>query len=401
MAPQGREIVLGVGAGIAAYKACDLLRRLQDRSYLVTVVPTANSLRFVGKATWEALSHRPVHTEVWSDVPSVPHVELGRRANLIVIAPATADLIARIAAGRADDLLTSTVLSSRAPVILVPAMHPEMWSNVATVENVRILRLRGMFVMEPAYGRLTGEDMGMGRFPNTTEIIDYIEANTSYQADLLGKHIVITGGGTREPIDPVRFIGNRSSGKQAQVLAESAVERGAKVTLILGASTVPALMNVDTVHIETTEEMGAALDQAAAGCDAIIMTAAVADARPITKEMKKIKKSELGSILLQENPDLLARITANRRPGQVIVGFAAETESDLATLVELGREKLKRKNVDLLFVNDVSEGRVFGSDSTEGFLLNSEGEIHRFVNSSKGDVARSILDAVSERLTNE
>lgn len=401
MTPQGREIVLGVGAGIAAYKACDLLRRLQDRGFLVTVVPTANSLRFVGKATWEALSHRPVHTEVWSDVPSVPHVELGRRANLIVIAPATADLIARIAAGRADDLLTSTVLSSRAPVILVPAMHPEMWSNVATVENVRILRLRGMFVMEPAYGRLTGEDMGMGRFPDTTEIIDYIEANTSYQADLLGKHIVITGGGTREPIDPVRFIGNRSSGKQAQVLAESAVERGAKVTLILGASTVPALMNVDTVHIETTEEMGAALDQAAAGCDAIIMTAAVADARPITKEMKKIKKSELGSILLQENPDLLARITANRRPGQVIVGFAAETESDLATLVELGREKLKRKNVDLLFVNDVSEGRVFGSDSTEGFLLNSEGEIHRFVNSSKGDVARSILDAVSERLTNE
>lgn len=367
----------------------------------MTVVPTANSLRFVGKATWEALSHRPVHTEVWSDVPSVPHVELGRRANLIVIAPATADLIARIAAGRADDLLTSTVLSSRAPVIIVPAMHPEMWSNVATVENVRILRSRGMFVMEPAYGRLTGEDMGMGRFPDTTEIIDYIEANTSYQADLLGKHIVITGGGTREPIDPVRFIGNRSSGKQAQVLAESAVERGAKVTLILGASTVPALMNVDTVHIETTEEMGAALDQAAAGCDAIIMTAAVADARPITKEMKKIKKSELGSILLQENPDLLARITANRRPGQVIVGFAAETESDLATLVELGREKLKRKNVDLLFVNDVSEGRVFGSDSTEGFLLNSEGEIHRFVNSSKGDVARSILDAVSERLTNE
>lgn len=393
--------MLGVGAGIAAYKACDLLRRLQDRGFLVSVVPTANSLRFVGKATWEALSHRPVHTEVWSDVPSVPHVELGRRANLIVIAPATADLIARIAAGRADDLLTSTVLSSRAPVIIVPAMHPEMWSNVATVENVRTLRLRGMFVMEPAYGRLTGEDMGMGRFPDTTEIIDYIEANTSYQADLLGKHIVITGGGTREPIDPVRFIGNRSSGKQAQVLAESAVERGAKVTLILGASTVPALMNVDTVHIETTEEMGAALDQAAAGCDAIIMTAAVADARPITKETKKIKKSELGSILLQENPDLLARITANRRPGQVIVGFAAETENDLSTLVELGREKLKRKQVDLLFVNDVSEGRVFGSDSTEGFLLNAEGEIHRFVNSSKGDVARSILDAVRERLINE
>ena len=397
MRPQGREVLLGVGAGIAAYKACDLLRRLQDRGFLVTVVPTPNSLRFVGKATWEALSHRPVHTDLWSDVASVPHIELGRRSHLIVIAPATADLIARIASGRADDLLTSTVLSSKAPVIIIPAMHPEMWSNPATVENIRCLRSRGMFVMEPAYGRLTGDDVGIGRFPDSLEIIEFIETHCGYQADLVGKRIVITGGGTREPIDPVRFIGNRSSGKQARVLAELATERGAKVTLILGANTVPMLKGVDTIHVETAEEMGAALDQTSSQCDALIMTAAVADARPVTQEAKKIKKGELGSILLQENPDLLARFAANRRLGQVIVGFAAETESDLTQLVELGREKLKRKKLDLLFVNDVSEGRVFGSDSTEGFLLNAAGEIHRFVDSSKVDVAQRILDAVKER----
>ncbi|MFM8841192.1 MAG: bifunctional phosphopantothenoylcysteine decarboxylase/phosphopantothenate--cysteine ligase CoaBC, partial [Actinomycetota bacterium] len=231
--PRGRELVLGVGAGIAAYKSCDLLRRLQDRGFLITVVPTPSSLHFVGKATWEALSHRPVIAELWSDVAKVPHIEIGKRADLVVIAPATADLMARIATGRADDLLTSVVLSTSAPVVLVPAMHPEMWQNPATMANVRLLRERGFFVMEPDTGRLTGEDVGVGRFPETSKIIDFIERSYGPRADLLGRRFLITGGGTREAIDPVRFIGNRSSGIQAREIAERAAMRGAEVTLVM------------------------------------------------------------------------------------------------------------------------------------------------------------------------
>lgn len=397
--PKGREVVLGVGAGIAAYKACDLLRRLQDRGFLITVIPTPNSLNFVGKATWEALSHRPVKSEMWSDVSSVPHIELGRRANLIVIAPATADLLSRIASGRSDDLLTATVLSTKAPIVLIPAMHPEMWSNPATIENVRLLRSRGFFVLDPSHGRLTGTDIGVGRFPETTEIIEFIEECYGSSADLLGRKIVITGGGTREPIDPVRFIGNRSSGKQAAEFAEVAAARGAQVTMILGPSAISPVEGVETISVETAEEMGSALERVSTDCDALIMTAAVADARPIAREGKKIKKSELGTIVLEENPDLLARFASSRRMGQVIVGFAAETESEPSRLRELGLEKLRRKGVDLLYVNDVSEGQVFGSERSEGFLLNSHGEIHRFIDANKRDVAIRILDAVRERFT--
>jgi len=396
--PRGRELVLGVGAGIAAYKSCELLRRLQDRGFLVTVVPTPSSLHFVGKATWEALSHRPVQTDLWSDVASVPHIEIGRRANIVVIAPATADLISRMVAGRADDLLTSVLLSTQAPVVVVPAMHPEMWNNPATMANVRLLKERGMHVMEPAYGRLTGSDVGVGRFPETMEIIDFIEESYGHAADLSGRRIVITGGGTREPIDPVRYIGNRSSGKQAHAIAERAAIRGAEVTLIMGPNSLPPIEGVETIHIETAAEMGEELDRHGRSADALIMTAAVADARPMTEESKKIKKGKLGSIILEENPDLLRRFTETKRDGQVVVGFAAETESDPAALMELGREKLTRKSIDLIFVNDVSAGQVFGAELTNGFLLSKDGIIGRFDETPKSELADRLLDAVKERL---
>jgi phosphopantothenoylcysteine decarboxylase/phosphopantothenate--cysteine ligase len=398
---RGRELLLGVGAGIAAYKSCELLRRLQDHGFLITVVPTPTSLNFVGKATWEALSHRPVISELWSDVEKVPHVELGKRASLIVIAPATADLIARIAGGRSDDLLTSVVLTSTAPIIVVPAMHPEMWSNSATVENVRVLRERGFFVMEPAEGRLTGSDVGVGRFPETSEIIQFIEACYGHQADLLGRKIVITGGGTREPIDPVRFIGNRSSGKQALYIAERAAMRGAEVTLIMGPNQLPVLEGVQCISIETAQEMGEVLENAARECDALIMTAAVADARPVTRESKKIKKDQLGAILLEPNPDLLQDVASKRRPGQVLVGFAAETEADPSLLLRLGMEKIERKGVDLLFVNDVTSGAVFGEEVTRGHLLGREGMIRSFDEISKRDFADQLLDAIKGRFSHE
>jgi len=399
--PRGRELVLGVGAGIAAYKSCDLLRRLQDRGFLITVVPTPSSLHFVGKATWEALSHRPVISELWSDVAKVPHIEIGQRADLVVIAPATADLIARIAGGRADDLLTSVVISTKAPVVLIPAMHPEMWQNPATVSNVELLRQRGFFVMDPDVGRLTGDDVGVGRFPDTLKIVEFVEASYSRQADLIGKKILITGGGTREPIDPVRYIGNRSSGRQAYEIAERAAMRGAQVTLIVGPNSLPVIEGVTTIQIETASEMGEALDEHQGECDVLVMTAAVADARPVVREDRKIKKDQLGAILLEENPDLLQRASRRRKPGQLLVGFAAETESEDLDLIRLGTEKLERKGVDLLYVNDVTAGAVFGSDQSSGFLLSKDGVIEGFTAVSKRQVADRLLDAISERISHE
>lgn len=396
--PRGRELVLGVGAGIAAYKSCDLLRRLQDRGFLITVVPTPTSLNFVGRATWEALSHRAVISELWSDVEKVPHIEIGKRADLVLIAPATADLIARIASGRADDLLTSVVISTKAPILLVPAMHPEMWLNPATQENVAKLRERGLFVMDPAVGRLTGEDVGIGRFPESSEILEFVESSFGHQADLVGKHFVITGGGTREPIDPVRYIGNRSSGRQAHVIAERAAMRGAEVTLIMGPHTLPEIEGIRTISIETAAEMGDALDSVFPQADVLIMTAAVADARPANRSNRKIKKDRLDAIQLEENLDLLHACSQQRRAGQLLIGFAAETESDTSELIQLGREKLVRKGVDMLFVNDVSEGAVFGSERTSGFLLEPQGIVERFIDVEKREVADRLIDAVKERL---
>ncbi len=395
MSSSGREVVLGIGGGIAAYKACDLLRRLQDLGFLVTVVPTPASLNFVGTATWEALSGRPVRSEVWQDVASVPHVEIANRTDYIVIGPATADLIARIAHGRADDLLTNIVLASGAPVLIVPAMHPKMWLNPSTVANVEILRARGFVVMEPEVGRLTGSDVGQGRFPETSRILEEFQEIVGWNADLLGRKILVTAGGTREPIDPVRFIGNRSSGKQGYAVARAAVVRGAQVQLISANCELPDIEGVEITRVETTADMSRALNEKFPDCDALIMCAAVADARPARQSIEKIKKYELESIELEPNPDLLAELSKKKRPSQVLVGFAAETESHLVN----ASKKLLEKNLDALYVNDVSGGAIFGSDSTRGTIISRDGGEIVVSQGSKDTLANVLLDQVNFRLS--
>ena len=401
--PRGRELILGIGAGIAAYKSCELLRRLLDNGFLVTVVPTPNSLNFVGSATWQALSHRPVYSQVWENIPDVPHIALGEKAHLILIAPATADLMARIAHGRADDLLTNTVLSSTAPILMIPAMHPKMWLNPATVENVKTLRDRGIFIMEPSIGRLTGSDVGVGRFPETQEIIDFIEESYGYSSDLLGKKVVITGGGTREPIDPVRYIGNRSSGKQGYALAYNAAMRGAEVILIQAATTAPAIEGIRTIEIESASNLFDAMKEHIEGADLVIMSAAVSDAKPSHVAKTKIKKGDLGSITLEENPDLIAEFTRMRREkgsNQVIVGFAAETTSSYDDLITLGRQKLVRKDLDLIYVNSVEDGAIFAEENTEGVIILRSGSVFKIENMSKYEMAEILINKALERIPN-
>ena len=360
----GREVILGVGGGIAAYKSCELLRRLQDRGYLLTVVPTPSSLNFVGKATWEALSGRPVNTQVWESVHTVPHIALAERANFFLIAPATADLIARIAQGRADDLLTNLILASDVPKMIVPAMHPSMWLDPATVANVKTLRDRGYLVMDPEVGRLTGDDIGPGRFPEVPSIIHNFDQMTGQTQDLKGKRVLVTAGGTREAIDPVRFIGNKSSGKQGIAIAKAAAARGADVHLIAANFDTDSLSGIHVTKVESTSDMKEALDSNFDQCDILIMSAAVADARPKNTAIDKIKKTFLGSIELEENPDLIATVSA-RKSHQVIVGFAAETKDHL----QEARRKLESKGLDLIYVNDVSGGAIFGQDQTMGTIL--------------------------------
>ena len=360
----GREVILGVGGGIAAYKSCELLRRLQDRGYLLTVVPTPSSLNFVGKATWEALSGRPVNTQVWESVHTVPHIALAERANFFLIAPATADLIARIAQGRADDLLTNLILASDVPKMIVPAMHPSMWLDPATVANVKTLRDRGYLVMDPEVGRLTGDEIGPGRFPEVPSIIHNFDQMTGHTQDLKGKRVLVTAGGTREAIDPVRFIGNKSSGKQGIAIAKAAAARGADVHLIAANFDTDSLSGIHVTKVESTSDMKQALDSNFDQCDILIMSAAVADARPINTAIDKIKKTFLGSIELEENPDLIATVSA-RKSHQVIVGFAAETKDHL----QEARRKLESKGLDLIYVNDVSGGAIFGQDQTMGTIL--------------------------------
>ena len=360
----GREVILGVGGGIAAYKSCELLRRLQDRGYLLTVVPTPSSLNFVGKATWEALSGRPVNTQVWESVHTVPHIALAERANFFLIAPATADLIARIAQGRADDLLTNLILASDVPKMIVPAMHPSMWLDPATVANVKTLRDRDYLVMDPEVGRLTGDDIGPGRFPEVPSIIHNFDQMTGHTQDLKGKRVLVTAGGTREAIDPVRFIGNKSSGKQGIAIAKAAAARGADVHLIAANFDTDSLSGIHVTKVESTSDMKQALDSNFDQCDILIMSAAVADARPKNTAIDKIKKTFLGSIELEENPDLIATVSA-RKSHQVIVGFAAETKDHL----QEARRKLESKGLDLIYVNDVSGGAIFGQDQTMGTIL--------------------------------
>lgn len=395
MSSSGREVVLGIGGGIAAYKACDLLRRLRELGFLVTVVPTPASLNFVGTATWEALSGRPVRSSVWEDVASVPHVDLADRADYILIGPATADLIARLAQGRADDLLTNIVLASGAPILVVPAMHPRMWLNPSTVANVQTLRARGYVVMEPEFGRLTGADIGQGRFPETSKILEAFQEIVGWNADLLGRRILVTAGGTREPIDPVRFIGNRSSGKQGYAVAQAAAARGAEVRLIAANCDLPDIEGVEIVHVETTAEMAQALDEEFPNCDALIMCAAVADARPARESVEKIKKNELASIQLEPNADLLADLSKRKQRSQVLVGFAAETQSHLAN----ASKKLLEKNLDVLYVNDVSGGAIFGSDDTRGTIITKDGGEIVVSQASKDTLANVLLDQVNFRLS--
>ena len=392
-----REVILGVGGGIAAYKSCDLLRRLQDQGFGVTVIPTPSSLNFVGRATWEALSGRPVTTTVWEKVDEVRHVSLGSSTDFLIIAPATADLIARIAQGRADDLLTNTILASTAPKLIVPAMHPAMWSNPATVANVQLLRDRGFFVMEPDHGRLTGKDVGVGRFPETSRILAEFNAISNPIHDLLGRKVLVTAGGTREPLDPIRYIGNRSSGKQGYAIARAASRRGADVTLILANSELPDPSGVHCLRVTTAQEMFEQVNKAFDTCDLLVMSAAVADAKPSHVSESKIKKGSLTSIELASNPDIVATL-ASRKKSQVVIAFAAETSLD----VEEGKRKLLSKSADILFLNDVTGSEIFGSDQNQGvILIAGKAESVQEINVDRTDkdtLADLLLDQALHRL---
>ena len=387
MQVKSREIVLGVGGGIAAYKSCDLLRRLLDLGHHVTVVPTPSSLNFVGKATWEALSGRTVTTEVFESVEEVRHISLAKNSDFIVIAPATADLIARLAAGRADDLLTNVVLASTSEVLLVPAMHPQMWSNSATLANVETLRSRGVHVMEPEVGALTSGDVGKGRLPETHQILVAIESLLSSIDDYSGKKVLITAGGTREPIDPVRFIGNRSSGKQGYAIAREAARRGAQVSLIAANSQLPDIEGVEIVHVETAQEMMKAIELRFSDCDALFMSAAVADARPLEVRDEKIKKGDYQSIDLVENADILKSLSSKKK-SQIIVAFAAETSHDRGSALL----KLESKGADILYLNDISAGDIFNSETTYGEIFKKDGSSIKVAKTTKDTLARELLD---------
>ncbi|MEW5532122.1 bifunctional phosphopantothenoylcysteine decarboxylase/phosphopantothenate--cysteine ligase CoaBC [Streptomyces virginiae] len=396
------KVVLGVSGGIAAYKACELLRRLTESGHDVRVVPTAASLNFVGEATWAALSGNPASTEVWETVHEVPHVRIGQGADLVVVAPATADMLAKAAHGLADDLLTNTLLTARCPVVFAPAMHTEMWEHPATQENVATLRRRGALVIEPAVGRLTGKDTGKGRLPDPEEIFEVcrqVLRRGVAEADLAGRHVVISAGGTREPLDPVRFLGNRSSGKQGYALARTAVARGARVTLIAANTALADPAGVDVVRVGTAVQLREAVLKAASDADVVVMAAAVADFRPAEYAGGKIKKKDgedPAPVALVRNPDVLAEISADRaREGQVIVGFAAETDH----VLDNGRAKLRRKGCDLLVVNEVGETRTFGSEENEAIILASDGSEIPVPYGPKEALAEAIWDQVTQRYT--
>jgi phosphopantothenoylcysteine decarboxylase/phosphopantothenate--cysteine ligase len=401
-----RRIVLGVGGGIAAYKACEVLRRLTEAGHQVRVVPTETALRFVGVPTWEALSGLPVHQGLFVDVPEVPHVRLGQTADLVLVAPATADLLARIAQGRADDLLCATLLTARCPVLLVPAMHTEMWEHPATAHNVAVLRSRGTVVAQPASGRLTGADSGAGRLPEPAEIVELatllLNRPDALPRDLADRHVLITAGGTREPLDPVRYLGNRSSGRQGYALARVAAQRGARVTLV--AAHTPELSDpagVEVVRVGTALALQEAVLKAAPHADAVVMAAAVADFRPANPHPSKIKKagSDPDPMSLVVNPDILADVVRRRPVGQVVVGFAAETGDSDGDVLAHGRAKLGRKGCDLLVVNDVGEGGAFEVAHNTGWLLSDDGVEIELSKGPKALLAASVWDAVAARLT--
>ena len=417
------RVVLGVGAGIAAYKSCELLRLLTESGHQVRVVPTPDALRFVGEATWAALSGQPVTTDAWTGVSEVPHVRIGQAADLVLVAPATADLLARAAAGMAGDLLTATLLTARCPVLYAPAMHTEMWEHPATQANVALLRRRGAIVLEPATGRLTGRDSGPGRLPEPAGIFAVatrLLARGAVAADLTGRRVVVSAGGTREEIDPVRFIGNWSTGTQGYALASTAVARGAEVTVVAASVALPDPAGTKVTRVVSAREMHDAVLAAAAGADAVVMAAAVADYRPAARSAAKIKKDGRPPepVELTENPDILAGLAAARKareatrsapedhdperawlvppapPHQVLVGFAAETD----TSPEQARAKLARKGCDLLVVNPVGNGLGFGTPDNEAVVYGADGTITPISRGPKEALADVVWDLVAARL---
>ena len=396
------QVVLGVSGGIAAYKACELLRRFTESGHDVRVVPTESALHFVGEATWSALSGHPVSTRVWDSVEEVPHVRIGQHADLVVVAPATADIMARAAHGLADDLLTNTLLTARCPVVFAPAMHTEMWEHPATRENVATLRRRGAIVIEPAVGRLTGVDTGKGRLPDPADIFEAcrrVLVRGTAAPDLAGRHVVISAGGTREPLDPVRYLGNRSSGKQGYALARVALARGARVTLVAANTALPDPAGADVVRVGTAVQLREAVLKAAADADAVVMAAAVADFRPARYMTGKIKKKdgeEPPPLELVRNPDVLAELSHDRpNAGQIVVGFAAETDDVLAN----GRAKLARKCCDLLVVNEVGDHKAFGSEENEAVVLGADGTETAVPYGPKEDLAEVVFDLVVARFS--
>lgn len=412
---QSRSIVVGVAGGIAAYKACHLVRDLKEHGDDVRVVPTPNALEFVGAATFEALSGNPVSTTVFDKVDEVQHVNVGQHADAVVVAPATADVIARIAAGRANDLLTATILVATCPVIVVPAMHTEMWNNPATVDNVATLRRRGIVVMEPAHGRLTGKDSGPGRLPEPEQIAELVRtvlAGYHVEHDWEGLKVVISAGGTQEHLDPVRYLGNSSSGRQGFALAELAAQRGADVTLVAGnTAALPTPSGAHVVKVTSTRDMEAAMREQSRDADIVIMAAAVADYRPAEAADAKLKKGEaddaLSTVHLVENPDILKGLVGQRAAGEmkegaVIVGFAAETGDATHSALDYATEKFLRKGCDVLMANEVGRGTTFGEATNEGWLLThgapeQDGVAVRAVaRGSKQVVAAQILDAVND-----
>ena len=427
------RVVLGVGAGIAAYKSCELLRLLTESGHHVRVVPTPDALRFVGEATWAALSGEPVTTDAWTGVADVPHVRLGQSANLVVVAPATADLMARAAAGMAGDLLTATLLTARCPVLYAPAMHTEMWEHPATQANVSVLRSRGAIVLEPAVGRLTGQDSGAGRLPEPAAIFAVAtrllargargSREDPLRQDLAGRRVVVSAGGTREEIDPVRFIGNWSTGTQGYALARTAVARGAEVILVAANVALPDPAGAKITRVVSAREMRDAVLAAAAlggGADAVVMAAAVADYRPEARSAAKIKKDGQPPepLRLTENPDILAGLAAARRDQtaarqespnhdaertglvppatvrQILVGFAAETD----TSPETARAKLARKGCDLLVVNPVGNGLGFGTPDNEAVVYGADGTVTPIPRGPKDTLADVVWDLVAARM---
>lgn len=412
------NIVVGVTGGIAAYKTIQVVRDLVLAGHSVHVIATDSALRFVGAPTWEAISRNPLNTSIFDDVSSVRHVALGQHADVVVIAPATANTIAKLAAGIADDLLGTTVLASRAPLVVAPAMHTEMWQHPATVANVATLRERGVTIIGPETGRLTGADVGPGRVSEPATIVAAVLAaaagtrthpDAASARDLAGRRVLVTAGGTREPIDPVRYLGNHSSGKQGVAFALAAAQRGAEVTVIAahldaGPAAALAAAGLDAIDVVTAADLAAAVEQRAGTASVVVMAAAVADFTPQTVAEGKIKKTGQGErmeLVLVRTRDVLGELVAHPVPGRIVVGFAAETAADRAELVALAQEKIARKPADLLVANPVGSGRGFGTDASDAVVLTASGSIAAEVSGSKREVADAVLDLVVDLLGEE